>query len=95
MRMSALHEEVEVADRYADQGLGTSGEQQRTNETSGNLRDDITHGAPQDGKRSQHIYNADVDAQGIVDGHSSKRPDKLARIKVKHRPQSAFGLFEA
>src|SRR4051794_37630725 len=86
MRVSVLHEEVEVADRSTDQGLGTCGEQQRTTETSGNLGgDDITHGAPQDGKRSQHIYNADVDAQGIVDGHRSKRPDKLARIKAKHR----------
>jgi hypothetical protein len=78
-----------------DRGLGTSDEQQRAHETSGNAGDDITHSEPQDGKGSQHIYHADMDAQRIVDGHSSKRPEKLARIKVKHRPPSAFGLFEA
>jgi len=97
-RVSALHDRVETADRYGDHGLSTSGEQRRTNETSENVGgDDITHSAPQDGKRSHHIYNADVDvdAQRIVNGHSSKRLEKLASIKVKHRPQSAFGLFEA
>jgi hypothetical protein len=95
-RMSALHDGVKTADRHGDHGLSTSGEQRRTNEISENVGgDDITHSAPQDGERSQHIYNTDVDAQRIVNGHSSKRPEKLVSIKVKHRPQSAFGLFEA
>ena len=92
-RASALQGGVEAVDRF---GLGTSGEQQRTNETPGDVGGDgITHGEPHDGKRNQHICNAGADAQRIVDGRSSKRPEKLARTKLKHRPQSAFGLFEA
>jgi hypothetical protein len=87
-RASALQGGVEAVDRYDDHGLGTSGEQQRTNETSENVGNRITHSVLQDGKGSQHIYNAG-------DGRSSKRPEKLARTKLKHRPQSAFGLFEA
>jgi hypothetical protein len=87
-RASALQGGVEAVDRYGDHGLGTSGEQQRTNETSENVGNRITHSVLQDGKGSQHIYNAG-------DGRSSKRPEKLARTKLKHRPQSAFGLFEA
>jgi hypothetical protein len=87
-RASVLQGGVEAVDRYGDHGLGTSGEQQRTDETSENVGNRITHSVLQDGKGSQHIYNAG-------DGRSSKRPEKLARTKLKHRPQSAFGLFEA
>jgi hypothetical protein len=95
-RMSTSQEGVEAADRRGDHGLGTSGEQQRTNETPGDVGGDgITHGKPQDGKGSQLIYNSGVDAQRIIDGRSIKRPEKLAKTKLKHRPQSAFGLFEA
>jgi hypothetical protein len=94
-RVSALQEGVEAADRYGDHRLGASSKQQRTNETPGDVGGDgITHGE-QDGKGSQHIYNAGVDSQRIIDGRSSKRPEKLAKTKLKHRPQSAFGLFEA
>jgi hypothetical protein len=89
-RVPEWHEGVAVADRDDDHGLDTSAEPQETNETSRNVGDDITHSAPQGGKECQHTYTP-----GVVGGHSTKRPGKLARIKTKHRPQSAFGLFEA
>jgi hypothetical protein len=48
----------------------------------------------QDGKRKHEACDADLHIEVIENGHTAKRTEKLARVKMRHGTRPAFGLFE-